>query len=368
MSEKNARYGRLITLLAAGSLLGACSPTMSGGERGSPVRLAERSANAGDFQTAAAFYQQAFDANPKSIEALIGLGRSYTGLGQYARAEQALVEAQNRRPGDPDVLLELARTQLAAGRAQAALANLDIAIRKRPRDIGIITARGIALDRLSRHAEAQETYRRGLAIDPTNFVLMSDLGLSLGLSGRTGEGITILRELVRDGAATANTRGNLALVYGLAGREREASATLAVDLTPNQVQNNLAYYRTLREMLRQGKPIGNLDAPTAKPAAQPRGGAATTAAAPAPAAPSAEPRQPRGAALDSLAVLDPRAPLAPTPTAPAAAPAPVLGATAEATIAAVKPVAPAQPIATTKPVAPARPIAAAAPAVTGAPQ
>ena len=125
----------------------------------------------------------------------------------------------------------------------------------------IITARGIALDRLSRHAEAQETYRRGLAIDPTNFVLMSNLGLSLGLSGQTGEGITILRELVRDGAATANTRGNLALVYGLAGREREASATLAVDLSPSQIQNNLAYYRTLREMLRQGKPIGNLDAP-----------------------------------------------------------------------------------------------------------
>ena len=164
------------------------------------------------------------------------------------------------------MLLELARTQLSSGKAQAALDNLDVALGKRPRDIQIITARGIALDRLSRHAEAQETYRRGLAIDPTNFVLMSNLGLSLGLSGRSGEAITILRELVRDGAATANTRGNLALVYGLAGRERDASATLAVDLNPSQIQNNLAYYRTLREMLRQGKPIGNLDAPTAKSA------------------------------------------------------------------------------------------------------
>ena len=92
------------------------------------MRLADRSADAGDFQTAAAFYQQAFDANPRSVEALVGLGRSYTGLGQYARAEQALVEAQNRRPNDPDVLLELARTQLSSGRAQAALDNLDVAL------------------------------------------------------------------------------------------------------------------------------------------------------------------------------------------------------------------------------------------------
>ena len=81
---------------------------------------------------------------------------------------------------------------------------------------------------------------------PTDFALLSNLGLSLGLSGQTGEGITILRELVRDGAATSKTRGNLALVYGLAGRDREASAALSADLSPSQIQNNLAYYRELR--------------------------------------------------------------------------------------------------------------------------
>ncbi len=68
----------------------------------------------------------------------------------------------------------------------------------------------------------------------------------------------ILRELVRDGAATANTRGNLALVYGLAGRERDAAATLQGDMSAAQVQQNLAYYRELRALLAQGKPIGGL--------------------------------------------------------------------------------------------------------------
>jgi Flp pilus assembly protein TadD len=369
MSETNARYGRLITLLAAGSLLGACAQGMGGSGKGSSVRLAERSADAGDFQTAATFYQQAFDANPRSVEALVGLGRSYTGLGQYARAEQALVEAQNRRPGDPEVLLELARTQLASGQAEAALGNLDVALRKRPRDVQIITARGIALDRLSRHAEAQETYRRGLAIDPTNFVLMSNLGLSLGLSGQTGEGITILRELVRDGAATANTRGNLALVYGLAGREREASATLAVDLSPSQIQNNLAYYRSLREMLRQGRPIGNLDAPGQKPAAKPRGNAVGKA----PAAPAAEapklaaagpatapaPGAPRGGAVESLGIMEPpAAALAPR----AAAPSATIAAAAEAAIEAVE----AAPVVLPAPAAAAAAPASATPARAGA--
>ena len=147
-----------------------------------------------------------------------------------------------------------------------------------------MTARGIALDRLSRHAEAQEVYKRGLTKDPTDFALLSNLGLSYGLSGKTDEGIRILRELVRDGAATANTRGNLALVYGLAGREREAQAALAGDLSGAQIQNNLAYYRELRGMLLAGRPIGNIDQPAqtrAQPAAATAPAVATAAPAPA---------------------------------------------------------------------------------------
>ena len=161
-------------------------------------------------------------------------------------------------PNNPQILLELGRIQLGAGNAQGALTNLERAHARAPRDVAITTAQGIALDRLSRHTEAQAVYREGLLRNPTDFALLSNLGLSLGLSGQTSEGITILRELVRDGAATANTRGNLALVYGLGGRDREAAATLSNDLSPAQIQNNLAYYRELRGLLAQGKPIGAL--------------------------------------------------------------------------------------------------------------
>lgn len=250
---------RFLTLVAAAALLGGCSSLQAGltGENapGSSMHLAERASEAGDYRAAANLYQQAFDANPNSVEAMIGLGRSYAAMGQYARAEQALLEANRRRPNNPQILLELARIQLGAGKPQAALDNLQLARARAQRDLAIITAEGIALDRLSRHAEAQTVYRQGLQISPTDFALLSNLGLSLGLSGQTSEGITILRELVRDGAATANTRGNLALVYGLAGRDREAAATLANDLTPAQIQTNLAYYRELRALLAQGKPI-----------------------------------------------------------------------------------------------------------------
>ena len=125
MGRKLARHGRLAAGLVTVSILGACSGDFTASSGGSPARLADRAARAGDYNTAAALYQQAYDENPSSVDALIGLGRSYSGLGQYARAEQALAEAQRRRPNDPEVLLELARIQLGAGQAQAALASIE---------------------------------------------------------------------------------------------------------------------------------------------------------------------------------------------------------------------------------------------------
>ena len=191
----------------------------------------------------------------------MGLGRSYRHLGQSRRGEQALREALARRENDPDILLELGRTQLADGRSSEGLATLQRAQALAPRDLRIITAHGIALDQLNRHADAQLEYRKGLRIDPTDFALLTNLALSRGLSGAPEAGIEILSELVRDNEATARTRGNLALLYGLAGREREARATLSKDLDDKEINENISYYRDLREMLQAGEAIGDATGP-----------------------------------------------------------------------------------------------------------
>ena len=221
------------------------------------LRLADRAAAQGEHETAATLYQNAFSSNPDSVDALVGLGRSYRHLGQSRRGEQALREALARRGNDPGILLELGRTQLADGRSEEGLATLQRAHALAPRDLRIITAHGIALDQLGRHADAQREYQKGLRIDPTDFALLTNMALSRGLSGAPEAGIEILRELVRDTEATARTRGNLALLYGLAGREREARATLAVDLDDKAIDENMSYYRDLREVLRAGGTIGD---------------------------------------------------------------------------------------------------------------
>lgn len=264
MKTINGRIMRMarrsgLALAAVLTVSGCAAPNDGVSQRNaapSSLRLADSAAAQGDHETAATLYRKEFSANPDSIDALVGLGRSYRNLGQTRRGESALREALSRRKNDPDILLELGRTQLAAGRAEVALDTLQRARAAAPRDLRIITARGIALDHLSRHGDAQIEYQKGLDIDPTDFALLSNLGLSRGLSGAPEAGIQILRELVRDNEATARTRGNLALLYGLAGREREARATLSVDMEDSKIEENIAYYRNLRDMLNAGGTIG----------------------------------------------------------------------------------------------------------------
>lgn len=105
MAEFSAVTGRALAAFALVGLVSGCSgftPASGfGGEpAGSPIKLADRAAQAGDYATSANLYQQAFEANPNSVDAMVGLGRAYAGLGQYARAEQALLEASRRRPND----------------------------------------------------------------------------------------------------------------------------------------------------------------------------------------------------------------------------------------------------------------------------
>ena len=258
-SDRSSR-GRTSLAICVVAALAGCSGVTDGfgGREDEPpsLRLADRAADQGDFETAATLYRREFADNPDSVEALVGLGRSYRNLGQANRGEQALREAITRDGDDPRVLLELGRAQLAGNRTREAIDTLERAQELAPRDLRIITARGIALDRLSRHEDAQSVYRQGLRIDPTDFALLSNLALSRGLSGAPEEGIRILRELVRDGEADARTRGNLALLYGLSGQEREARATLAGDLNDEEISENIAYYRELRELLSAGRDIG----------------------------------------------------------------------------------------------------------------
>lgn len=114
------------------------------------------------------------------------------------------------------------------------------------------------MDIQSNHAEAQAIYDTGLKYYPTNFALLNNKALSLALSGQMAQGTSLLEELVRDPERGQTAQANLALVYSLEGRNRDARALLKGLMTPAEVEQTLRTHQKIRSDLRAGKPAGHL--------------------------------------------------------------------------------------------------------------
>ncbi len=255
---------RLLAPVLFALSLSACSLSMPAGTGGSTsggsetLRLAQATSETGDNETAARLFEKVLVTDPNSVPALLGAGNSYAGMGQNSRAEAVLLRAHDLAPNDAEVLTTLGRVYLAQHQSEKAVETYDKALRIDRRNVSALTGKGVALDTLSRHKQAQGVYEDGLTYYPTNFILRSNYALSLAISGDILRGTAILQELVKDPAAAPYVRGNLALVYGLDGRDNDARATLAHDMTPQEVEENIRTYQALRRMNREGKPIGSL--------------------------------------------------------------------------------------------------------------
>lgn len=257
---------RLIAVLGIAAAVSACDvpagpterPKAGTNEGSETLRLAQATAESGDHETAARLFEKELAETPDSVAALKGLGDSYSRLGQQNRAESALLRAKELAPRDDEIHALLGRIYLSQSRPDEALENYETALRLSPQNISAITGKGVAFDTMSRHADAQKAYQTGLSYYPTNYVLRSNYALSLALSGNEAQSVSILQELVRDPAAAPYVRDNLALVYGLFGRENDARATLALDMNAQQIEENILVYRALRRSMNEGNPIGEL--------------------------------------------------------------------------------------------------------------
>jgi Flp pilus assembly protein TadD len=104
---------------------------------------------------------------------------------------------------------------------------------------------GVARDMQAHHAQAQEAYRKALAISPDLASARQNLGLSLALSGKADEGATLIGQVVKDGNADRRARDNLALALAVSGHAGEADKMLREELSPRDASAALAGYRAV---------------------------------------------------------------------------------------------------------------------------
>lgn len=252
------RYIRLAAACTAAILISGCVMPLPGNQSppAETEQVAEAAMSIGDYEESARLYELAAARDTRSVNALIGLGKSYTALGQFNRAENALTRARDLNRRNPEVHNQLGNLALQQMHPKEAIEHFDKALQLDRTNLVAFTGKGVALDYLSRHAEAHQVYEQALKSWPTNFALLSNYALSQVLGRRIGEGTRLMEELLRDPANGETVRANLAIAYALDGRERDARAMLSGLMSDAEIEASLRHYSVARQNYLAGKPVG----------------------------------------------------------------------------------------------------------------
>lgn len=212
----------------------------------SDLRLARASHAAGDFASAVNLYRNALAADPKNAQIQLELGETLVDAGSYDDANYAFNQIDAKSPLHTYALLGLMRVELILNESEKAVAYADAALAAAPQDPKVLIGRGVALDTVGRHAEAQQSYRSVIAADAHNIAARNDLALSLALTGNFREAIDIMEPIALSSNATPRSRQNLALIYGLAGDDVHATQLSRLDLDEGSTASNVRLFDMLR--------------------------------------------------------------------------------------------------------------------------
>lgn len=212
------------------------------------LRIANTTRQGGDLASALSLYRRAHAMAPEDLAPLIAIGEVAYGLGEYEQSANAYDQAASRAPDNAQVQLGYGKTLISMDQPEKAIDHYQKAIAINPGDHRGYNGYGVALDMLGRHEEAQSQYTKGLSQAPDAVSLSNNLALSMAFDGHYEQAIQILNVLADDPLSTPRLRQNMALIYGLAGLEDKAAMMASKDLDPQGVENNLAYYRQLRDL------------------------------------------------------------------------------------------------------------------------
>jgi D-alanyl-D-alanine carboxypeptidase len=211
------RYTSAASIVVLASMIAGCaapqarmgSATHFGGKADMDVGLATRALaalNTNNAPMAIQLAERAVAKSPRDAGFRALLGNAYFAAGRFQSAESAYRDSLSIYNNQPQVVLKLALVQIALGKSNQAVANLN-------------AARGV-LD-------------------------ASDYGLALALAGRPSQAIAVLDPAARDKDADATVRQNLALAHALAGDWNEARTIASQDVPANQLDARIQQWMQL---------------------------------------------------------------------------------------------------------------------------
>jgi Flp pilus assembly protein TadD len=237
---------RSLGFLALALLLAACSHDVPQLGTGLPsLHTAQTALQGGAPDIALNICEKIGAAEPRNGGAVTCEGDALAALGKPEEADRAYTEALVADPKSVPALLGLGRLRLADDPKRAEALFL-LVLAQQPRDAAALNDLGIARDLQGHHAAAQKAYGDAIAADPDMRAAQVNLALSIGLAGHPGEATRLLLPLASGLDATARERDDLAAVLAMDNRADEAGRLLSPELQGAELDRALAGYRALQ--------------------------------------------------------------------------------------------------------------------------
>jgi tetratricopeptide (TPR) repeat protein len=184
--------------------------------------LAQLHAREGRQEEALREFRRAVELKPRFGLAYIGIGQILEARGDQAGADLNYQLAVHHRIYRAEDLATLGRLCLKKGWFDAAVTNLQDALKLSPNDPALHRELADALTKLGRNAEAAPHRAAGDRTDLARLQEYFRRGVELGRAGKPAEAAVQFREVVRLMPELAEGRLNLALALESQGRAQEA--------------------------------------------------------------------------------------------------------------------------------------------------
>lgn len=302
-------------VLAACQTVGGDAPAGGGATQLSlqaRLRLAEATdAQQGGTAATYAVLSEAAAAAPNDIPLQERLAALAEANERWDEAAAALRRVVARAPTQ-DRLMRLGRLELRLGQS-AAVETWRRAAAAGARTVEVLNGLGMAHDLTGDHVAAQAVYREALSLDPGNWTVAANLGMSLMLSRQPAAAVDALARAENDPSAPARARHNLAIALAMAGQEARMLRLLRSDSGRTQQQTEVLAAE-VRDFARW---LATRDAATGE-AAPPTSAPAQAAQAPTPAGAATEgpPRPITDVAADAAAAARAAGEVRPDPAQP----------------------------------------------------
>ena len=186
-----------------------------------------------------------YERDPGEKAASIAYARALRALTRTGEAVAVMQAAAVRAPKDEEVLGEYGKALADAGELAQAR---DVLTRAYAPDVpkwDVLSVQGSVAERMGDRDAAMRFYREALKIAPDEPGVLANMGLSLALARQLPEAERVLRQAAASPKADATVRGDLALVLALQGKDAEAERIGETDLSPEAARSNVEAVRRM---------------------------------------------------------------------------------------------------------------------------